>query len=55
MAYVDIGSSEPLIVKLPGTSVVKAGDAIGLTADPARLHFFDAEGRAISVASPRAG
>jgi ABC-type sugar transport system ATPase subunit len=55
MAYVDIGGAEPLIVKLPGTSMVKAGDAIALAADPARLHFFDADGRAIRQASPRAG
>jgi ABC-type sugar transport system ATPase subunit len=47
MAYVDIGGEEPLIVKLAGTSTVKAGDTIALSADPARLHLFDAEGRAI--------
>jgi alpha-glucoside transport system ATP-binding protein len=47
MASVDIGGTEPLIVKLPGTSAVKAGDGIALTADPARLHLFDARGRAI--------
>jgi ABC-type sugar transport system ATPase subunit len=47
MAYVDIGGEEPLIVKLAGTSTVKASDTIALCADPARLHLFDAEGRAI--------
>jgi ABC-type sugar transport system ATPase subunit len=44
MAYVDIGDSEPLIVKLPGSSAVKAGDEIAVSADPARLHLFDAAG-----------
>lgn len=57
MADTDTGGGEPLVVKLPGTSTVKAGDPIALTADPARLHLFDAEGRAIRTwaASPRVG
>jgi ABC-type sugar transport system ATPase subunit len=62
MACVDIGGTEPLIVKLPGTCVVKAGDAVALSADAARPHPFDAEGQAIRAwaspqrrSAPRAG
>lgn len=47
MAYVDIGGTEPLIIKLPGSSTVKAEDEISLSADPARLHLFDAAGLAL--------
>jgi alpha-glucoside transport system ATP-binding protein len=47
MAYVDLGGGEPLIVKLPGASAVKAGDEIALSADAARIHLFNAEGRAL--------
>ena len=44
MAYVDLNATGPLIVKLPGNSQVKAGEQIALSADPARLHLFDAAG-----------
>ena len=44
MAYVDVNAPQPLIVKLPGSSQVKAGDQIALSADAARLHLFDAAG-----------
>ena len=47
MAHVSTGGAEPLIVKLPGSSRIKAGDKIALTADAARLHLFDAERRAL--------
>ena len=46
MADVDIGGAELLIVKLPGSSAVKAGDDIALVADPARLHLYDLTGLA---------
>jgi ABC-type sugar transport system ATPase subunit len=37
-----------LIAKLPGDTEVTAGDALALTADPARLHRFDAAGARLS-------
>lgn len=43
--YVDVGSQEPLIVRLPGTSLHKLGDTIRLSALARRVHRFDAEGR----------
>jgi alpha-glucoside transport system ATP-binding protein len=49
MAYVDVGATDPLIVKLPGAASVRAGDDIALSADPARLHLFDAVGRAVGA------
>ena len=48
IGYVDIGVSDPLIVKLPGSSLVRPGDDIALSADPARLHVFDAAGLTIT-------
>jgi alpha-glucoside transport system ATP-binding protein len=48
IGYVDIGASDPLIVKLPGSSLVRPGDDIALSADPARLHVFDAAGLTIN-------
>jgi sn-glycerol 3-phosphate transport system ATP-binding protein len=45
-----IGNSD-LVVRLPGTAEVKAGDALRLDADPQRLHLFDAaDGRRIAGA-----
>ena len=48
MAYIDIGSGDPIIVKLPGSSQLRPGEAVALAADPARLHVFDATGWAIA-------
>jgi alpha-glucoside transport system ATP-binding protein len=48
LLYVDTASgSEPLIVKLPGAQAVNRGDTVRLTADPAKLHLFDREGKAL--------
>ena len=47
MAYIDAGASDPLIVKLAGSSAVSAGDVVALSADPSKLHLFDAAGIAI--------
>ncbi|WP_331373326.1 ABC transporter ATP-binding protein [Sinorhizobium chiapasense] len=37
--------NEPLIAKIPGIPQVNRGDKVHFTADKARLHLFDAEGR----------
>jgi ABC-type sugar transport system ATPase subunit len=37
-----------LVAKLPGDSEVRAGQGISLTADPARLHYFDASGQRLA-------
>ncbi|MEI6098572.1 MAG: sn-glycerol-3-phosphate ABC transporter ATP-binding protein UgpC [Alphaproteobacteria bacterium] len=37
-----------LVTKLPGDSEVRPGDDIALTADPARLHCFDASGKRLA-------
>ncbi|TWF53396.1 ABC transporter ATP-binding protein [Neorhizobium alkalisoli] len=37
---------EPLIAKLPGIVGLKKGDRVRLSADPVKLHLFDAEGNA---------
>ena len=37
----------PVTVKLPPDAVPRPGAVIGLAPDPARLHFFDARGRAL--------
>ncbi|GGB01656.1 ABC transporter ATP-binding protein [Brucella endophytica] len=48
LLYADVDhGSEPLIVKLPGTQPVKRGDKVRLTADPAKLHLFNKEGKAL--------
>jgi alpha-glucoside transport system ATP-binding protein len=36
---------EPIIAKLQGTSDIAKGDIVRLSADPAKLHLFDGEGR----------
>jgi ABC-type sugar transport system ATPase subunit len=50
IAYIDVGAAEPLIVKLPGDSRVRQGDAIALTAPQARLHLFGADGKTLRPA-----
>ncbi|PYE86747.1 ABC transporter ATP-binding protein [Phyllobacterium leguminum] len=48
LLYADVaGSTEPLIAKLPGNQPFKRGDTLRLTTDPARLHLFDADGKAM--------
>jgi alpha-glucoside transport system ATP-binding protein len=47
LLYVDNPAvKEPLIAKLPGIVGLKKGDRVRLSADPAKLHLFDAEGNA---------
>ncbi|YBV94821.1 sn-glycerol-3-phosphate ABC transporter ATP-binding protein UgpC (plasmid) [Phyllobacteriaceae bacterium JZ32] len=48
LLYVEgLSGEEPLIVKLPGNQPYQRGDKVRLTADPAKLHLFDAEGKAL--------
>jgi alpha-glucoside transport system ATP-binding protein len=48
LLYIDAASGgEPLIVKLPGTQAFKRGGTVRLTADPAKLHLFDANGKGL--------
>lgn len=50
MAYGgDAGKAEPLIVNQPGTSLVKRGDRVTMTASPDRLDLFAADGRRLAV------
>jgi alpha-glucoside transport system ATP-binding protein len=48
LAYINIGTGDPLIVKLPGGTEVKHGETVGLHAPFDRLHLFDNEGRSYS-------
>ncbi|MEJ6781068.1 ABC transporter ATP-binding protein [Aminobacter sp. Piv2-1] len=53
LAYVDIGTSEPLVAKLEGTAAVERGTAVRLTADPTRIHLFDGEtGASLRLPAP---
>jgi alpha-glucoside transport system ATP-binding protein len=46
LLYVELVSGEePVIAKLQGTSTLAKGDTVRLTADPDKLHLFDADGR----------
>ena len=45
--HVDAGEAGRLTVRASGDFAGKPGDAVGLTPDPARLHRFDQNGRAI--------
>jgi multiple sugar transport system ATP-binding protein len=44
--YVDIGSSEPLVVRQEGTATLRPGDNVSVTPDDQELHRFDRDGRA---------
>jgi alpha-glucoside transport system ATP-binding protein len=49
LLYVDGPSGkDPIVAKLPGITGVRKNDRIRLAADPAKLHLFDASGRAFS-------
>ena len=41
-------ADQPVIVKLPGDLMPSEGDALRLSADPARLHLFGADGLALT-------
>ncbi len=43
--FVEVGSDEPLIVRLPGTSHYKVGETIQLAPAKGKMHRFNAEGR----------
>ncbi|RLP27668.1 sn-glycerol-3-phosphate ABC transporter ATP-binding protein UgpC [Mesorhizobium sp. YM1C-6-2] len=46
LVYLDIGRADvPLVVKLPGNSVLKRGESLKVDADPGTLHIFNADGR----------
>ena len=49
MAYVDVGSDEQIIVKLPGDNTASKGDPLALSADPTKLHLFTADGKALTA------
>ena len=44
---VDCGGEDKLTVRVSGENDLKAGEEIGLTFDPAHLHFFDNRGNAL--------
>ena len=44
IAHISLPRGQTIIAKLPGDTAIASGDAIGLTADPAKLHPFDAAG-----------
>jgi alpha-glucoside transport system ATP-binding protein len=47
LLYIESKSGEePFIAKLPGISDVRKGEVVRLSADPAKLHLFDADGQA---------
>ncbi|HZV85643.1 MAG TPA: TOBE domain-containing protein, partial [Brevundimonas sp.] len=53
-AYVEVeGAERPLLVRLPGERAVVPGAATAIRPDPARVHLFDAAGRAILRAGAR--
>ena len=45
ITHVRLHSGPVIVAKLPGDTAVSPGDAIALTADPAKLHRFDAQGQ----------
>jgi ABC-type sugar transport system ATPase subunit len=47
IAHLDIGAQTPLVAKLPGTVRLRKGENVSLRFDPAALHFFDSDGRAL--------
>ncbi|PRD44683.1 ABC transporter ATP-binding protein [Phyllobacterium phragmitis] len=48
LLYVEgLSSEEPLIAKLPGNQPFERGEKVRLTADPAKLHLFNAEGKTL--------
>ncbi|WP_181707729.1 ABC transporter ATP-binding protein [Chthonobacter rhizosphaerae] len=47
LAYVDAGHAEPIVAKIDGDATVRRGEVLAVTAEPDRLHVFDAEGRAL--------
>jgi alpha-glucoside transport system ATP-binding protein len=49
MLYIDIGSSESLIAKIPGDLPVRKGEMIRLAADPERLHAFSSGGASVGL------
>lgn len=51
LAYLDVGRSEPLIVKLHGEQEILRGGLLHVAADEDRVHFFDP---VTGVAMPRA-
>jgi multiple sugar transport system ATP-binding protein len=47
--YVDVGSSELIVVRLAGRVSVRSGDTVYLTPAPAELHRFDKQGDTFSA------
>ena len=45
--FVEIGSDEPVIVRLPGKAGIAVGAKVALTPQAANLHRFDADGKPI--------
>jgi len=48
--FVDIGASEPMIVRQPGKVKIADGAEVSLSPKPGMLHHFDADGRPIQAA-----
>jgi multiple sugar transport system ATP-binding protein len=49
LVYAKLADGLQVIAQDRGKSHVKAGDTIGLTFDPAEIHLFDGQGRAVSA------
>ncbi len=46
LLYIEgLSAKEPIIAKLPGIIDVKRGDTMRFSADPQKLHLFDADGQ----------
>ncbi|MEL6967487.1 MAG: sn-glycerol-3-phosphate ABC transporter ATP-binding protein UgpC [Pseudomonadota bacterium] len=46
--YADITEgAPPVVVKVPGSVGHKRGDTVGFSADPAKMHLFDADGQSL--------
>ncbi|MHA6732189.1 ABC transporter ATP-binding protein [Devosia sp. A369] len=48
--YVDLGSTELVVVRLGGRIAVRAGDMVYLTPTPSELHRFDVQGNTLAAA-----
>lgn len=51
IAHLDVGTQTPLVAKLPGTVRLQKSESVSLRFDPAVLHLFDRDGRALADSS----
>ena len=52
--HVEVGSDEPLVARLQGDVPLSVGETVSLSADPAHIHLFTADGTnaLVSVVAP---